>query len=309
MDVSIILSTWNNSKRLDITLSELKKCTLPKGLNWEIIVVNNNCTDHTDDIVAKYTNDLPVVYVKEPKQGLSRARNKGIKTAKGELLIFTDDDVRPSVKWISLYWEYYSQHKKGHFFGGSVESEFEDKAPHRSLLKFSPPSVKGINFGDQSKILKDESSFVAANWACRKDDIEKVGSFDVEMGLGAVAGEVRTGEETDAINKLKHSGLSPFYVAGASIKHFVPKDKTSEDHILIRREAYGFEVAKYEHQKNFNIFSYVFKMIVSFIKCLLLKLFCVIKSTIGQKIYTEKIEISFQKGYVSGLKHSLNNKR
>ncbi len=68
MDISILICTWNNSKRLRIALDFISHCTIPKGLDWEVVLVNNNCTDDTDKVVEDFSSKLPLKYVNEPIQ-------------------------------------------------------------------------------------------------------------------------------------------------------------------------------------------------------------------------------------------------
>jgi glycosyltransferase involved in cell wall biosynthesis len=48
MDISIVIPTWNNCRRLAQTLSALCGCDVPPALEWELVVVNNQCTDDTN---------------------------------------------------------------------------------------------------------------------------------------------------------------------------------------------------------------------------------------------------------------------
>ena len=81
MNVSVIICTWNNCRRLAITLDAISQCVIPPNLQWELVLVNNNCTDETQRVAREFANKLPLVYVEEPQQGLSRAKNKGLRVA------------------------------------------------------------------------------------------------------------------------------------------------------------------------------------------------------------------------------------
>jgi glucosyl-dolichyl phosphate glucuronosyltransferase len=116
MDLTVLISTWNSCDRLSITLDTFALCSIPEGLQWQLVIVNNNCTDNTDAVVARYAKKLPITYVKEPRPGLSIARNTGLQAATGKLIIFTDDDVKPSRDWIKLYWDAYRECPQGCFW-------------------------------------------------------------------------------------------------------------------------------------------------------------------------------------------------
>ena len=81
MDISVIISTHNQAARLRITLGSLAACTLAAGVTWELVLVNNACTDDTDAVAAGHANRLPLKLVHEPRKGLSWGRNAGLAVA------------------------------------------------------------------------------------------------------------------------------------------------------------------------------------------------------------------------------------
>ena len=238
MDISVIICTWNNSRRLAITLEALSHCTIPAAVSWELVLVNNNCSDDTDGVVAGFQDKVPLVYVKEPIQGVSRARNAGLMAASGQLILFTDDDITPCPEWISEYWRAYLKRPRGFFFGGPVESEFEGKKPDPDILAVAPESVKGLYYSDQEKECVN-AYFIGAGWAAPAEAIKSVGGFDVKKGPNPSMGKVLLGDETDVMQKLKDKGLRAWYLPGARVTHFVPRDKCTLRHIGLRWQAYG----------------------------------------------------------------------
>lgn len=240
MDVSVLICTWNNSRRLAITLGALGHCLIPEGLEWEVVVVNNNCTDDTDECIRRFASSLPIVHVHEPQQGLSRARNAGLAVATGSLILFTDDDVKPAHTWVGGYWRGFQQQGRGFYFGGPVRSEFEGTDPDAELLSLAPPSVRGFELGSTPTMLEPHQFFIGPNWACPAEALRKVGGFDVRKGLDPSSGKVLVGEETDLMNRLNESGLRGWYLPEAGVIHMVPGEKCSLKHVAARAEAYWF---------------------------------------------------------------------
>lgn len=240
VDVSIIACTRNNSGRLQTTLDALSRCRIPEDLCWEIILVDNGSSDDTPRVAAECGERLPLIYVSEPRTGLSRARNAGIRHAGGELLLFTDDDVIPCQEWVTSLWDSYLRLGEMCFLGGPVESIFESAPPDRELLEFAPRSVTGLDLGPESRALDDRARFLGANWACPADAVRKIGGFDPSLGLGARADRTTVGEESDVQRRLLLGGLAAWYVPTARVKHFVPTWKCSSRHIGERAEAYSF---------------------------------------------------------------------
>ena len=91
--------------------------------------MNNNCTDETDAIIARHESALPVRRLFEPNPGLSNARNCALAKAKGELTLWTDDDVLVEPAWMASYIEASKRWPNAAFFGGPVEPWFEIEPP------------------------------------------------------------------------------------------------------------------------------------------------------------------------------------
>lgn len=240
MDISVIVCTWNNEGNLSDTLSSFCGAANMVDVRWELIVVDNNSDDNTKDVVMSFLDKLPVVYVYEVKQGLSYARNKGLGVAKGDLIIFTDDDVRPVGKWLQVYWDAYCEKPEGHFFGGPVFSCYEDGPPATELLKYAPASVKGLSRGPSNRLLNPREYFLGANWACPRKHLVEVEGFDVRLGLNPSGNRVMVSEETDLMDRLRSAGLAGLYLADAEIGHVVPSSKCTLNHIAARKEAEAY---------------------------------------------------------------------
>src|SRR5262245_31774006 len=103
MKVSVAICTWNRAALLDQTLAEMSNLRIPSGVDWELLVVNNNCTDATDEIIARHADRIPVRRLFESRQGHSHARNCAIEASSGELILWTDDDVLVDSNWLAAY--------------------------------------------------------------------------------------------------------------------------------------------------------------------------------------------------------------
>lgn len=95
--ISVVIATYRRPLSLKDTLSSMVAQTRPAD---EIIVVDNNSGDETEWIVSEFRQKLPIQYVFEPRQGVSFARNAGVKAANGEVVAFTDDDCVSDPDWL-----------------------------------------------------------------------------------------------------------------------------------------------------------------------------------------------------------------
>lgn len=238
MDVSVIISTWNNAGQLRLTLEALCACATPADATWELVLVNNACTDDTNAVVEPFRRRLPLVYVDEPRSGVSHGRNAGLAASSGKLIVFTDDDVRVKPDWIACYWRAYLSRPAGFYFGGPIDSEFETAPPPRApWLVLAPPSIRGLDWGSSERALSSREFFVGGNWACPIDALTATDGFDSKLGLNPSSDVVRVGEESELMNRLTESGWKGWYLPESRVTHFVPARKSRQAHVMDRRIA------------------------------------------------------------------------
>src|SRR5438045_1834714 len=101
MKYSVLIATYNRVSMLADTLTSLA-CLAP-ACPWAVIVVDNNSTDSTREMVeaAARTFPAPLRYAFEREQGRSAALNCGFRLAGGDIIVTTDDDVRVDADWLN----------------------------------------------------------------------------------------------------------------------------------------------------------------------------------------------------------------
>jgi glucosyl-dolichyl phosphate glucuronosyltransferase len=242
VDISIVVCTWNNCQRLALTLEAIGQCRIPPSVSWQIVLVNNNCSDETPSVAKRFRDQLPLLCVDEPRQGLSHARNAGLRAASGELIVFADDDITPCREWIAIYWSAYQERPRGFYFGGRLIPEYEAGPPESALLPLAGLPVAGLDWGRQPKILDSHERFLGANWACPAEALRRAGQFDVRLGLDASLGRRRVGEEWELMERLRRHEVLPWYLPDAVVAHFVPAHKCRLGYLAENWEAHGHRV-------------------------------------------------------------------
>src|SRR5438477_8864136 len=99
---SVIVSTRNRAELLRGCLESL--LAERPAIGWEVIVVDNASTDETAATVERcheLADGIRLEYLVEERLGLSHARNRGVAEARGEYLLFTDDDVLVQSGWVN----------------------------------------------------------------------------------------------------------------------------------------------------------------------------------------------------------------
>jgi glucosyl-dolichyl phosphate glucuronosyltransferase len=239
MNVSVIICTYNRAKSLERTLRSLQAQHVNSNVSWELIVVDNNCTDNTRDVVRKFVGLLPIVYIVEPMQGKSRAINRGLRVASGELIVFTDDDVEFYPGWIANFWAVYRERPNGYYFGGPVEVNRQKSELDGVLSRLAPASIRGLDWGNEPRRLMGNEALLGANWACPARALRSTRGADVRIGPGASPGKVRMGTETYLMDSLNEQGMSAWYLPEARVVHFPPASKCSLRYFIKATEAFG----------------------------------------------------------------------
>jgi glycosyltransferase involved in cell wall biosynthesis len=226
MRLTVVIATWNRHEILSQTLEHLTRLVIPDGVEWEILVVNNNCTDTTDAVIASFAGCLPVVRLFEGTPGKSNALNLAVQEATGEYLLFADDDVRVEPDWIVAYHAAFLRWPDAAVFGGAVTPSFEGAPPTwlaRALEEIG--GVYGASHMPAGPIrLTDRHLPRGANMAVRAD-VQRRHLYDPRLGVWA--GRKAGGEETAVVRAVLGEGLEGRWLPEARVWHFVPKRSQS----------------------------------------------------------------------------------
>lgn len=233
MRVEIAICTWNRADLLDQTLNNLRNLVIPPGVQWEVLVVNNNCTDATDKVLMRHARHLPLRRLFESQAGVSHARNLASATARGDLLLWTDDDVLVDRHWLERYVEAAQSDPSAVFFGGPVEPWFESPPPPWLIGMLEVKGIGGAyavrRLGD--RILRFDTDNCheipyGANFAIRTR-IQKQYAFDTR--LGRIQKQAISGEETSLLRRIISDGYYGCWTPTARVRHFIPKERLTRE--------------------------------------------------------------------------------
>lgn len=232
MNISVAICTWNRANLLDQTLCQMHKLQIPKDISWELLVVNNNCSDATDTIISLHANSLPLRRIFEHKTGLSNARNAAVEAANGDYILWTDDDVLVDEKWVEAYVCAFKRFPEAAVFGGPIFPWFEGVPPAWLIenLHLISNAFALRDIGDREMQLDPQKGVVpfGANYAIRMSEQSKF-KYDPNLGL---KGQMRLlGEEAAVINKMLATGSLGLWVPEAKVRHFIPRERQTLKYI------------------------------------------------------------------------------
>lgn len=229
--ISVIICTYNREKYIYNVLKSLALGTLEHDA-YEIVLVDNNCTDNTRKEVDHFCNVFPQVtlrYFVETSQGLSHARNRGIKESKGDLLVYVDDDATVNPEYLKTYADWFASHPETDAAGGPIIPHYETGSEPKWMTYYIKRLLTGyLYFGDKAKPFPGQNYPGGGNAAYRSRVFEKVGLYNVELGRNGDS--LGGGEEKDIFDKMKREGMQFVYLPDAILYHSIPGYKLEPDY-------------------------------------------------------------------------------
>jgi glycosyltransferase involved in cell wall biosynthesis len=228
--VTVAICTWNRAALLRETLRQMMLLECDGSFEWELIVVDNNSTDSTPSVLAEFAGKLPLRALHEPKPGKSNAANLVVKEARGEYILWTDDDVLVEPDWVSQYVAAFRRHPAAEVFGGRLDPWFEGTPPR--WLKEGFQTVAGVYAAidlDCPSGVAPESFFpLGASMAIRRSSHLRH-AFDPR--IGPQPGSSIRGEEWMLVRELRRDGAQVIWVPDAIARHFIPRARQTESYL------------------------------------------------------------------------------
>jgi len=176
--VTVVVPVRNRELTIQSLLDSLQKLDYDRN-KVEVIVVDGNSTDKTQEIVKKY----PVKLIVEKRKGLNLARNTGIKCSKGEIVAFTDSDCIVPPNWITKIVENFKDPKVS-CVGGSakaLDGNFISQYADNSIVRLMPFFTKREELEKVKPFFRHPAG---CNMAFRRKVAEEVGCFDEQIQYG-----------------------------------------------------------------------------------------------------------------------------
>ncbi|PLX21773.1 hypothetical protein C0584_01570 [Candidatus Parcubacteria bacterium] len=235
--LSIVVCTIGKTETLQDSLEEI--LLQIRNSDVELVLVANN--QKSFDLLKSFNfrddNKLSIHF--EEKIGLSFARNRGVKEASGEYVLFTDDDAFLSEGFIDELFKTLKSNKHD-IVGGPIKPFFLT-----GKAKWFKEDYETLYFGEQGRNLKENEFLYGPNIIIKKEIINHIGGFDPSFGLRGE--KIYLGEEIDIQIRARKKGYKVFYNPDLLVKHYIEKRKTSLSYVVLRR----FQSA----QSNFFLFS------------------------------------------------------
>lgn len=224
MRFTVAICTWNRAPLLSRVLERLTRLRQP-ACGWEVVVVNNGGTDDTERVLDAFAGRLPLRRAFEPRPGLSHARNAAVKHARGDYVVWTDDDALVDADWLTAYERATERHPDAAVFGGPVRPLFEGTPPRwlsAAWQEISAAYAARDLGGEPFELDGDGELPYGTNFVIRSREQRQL-AYDPALGRTREGGAL--GEETAVIKAILSAGGTGWWVPDASVEHWIPKER------------------------------------------------------------------------------------
>jgi glycosyltransferase involved in cell wall biosynthesis len=248
------IRTYNGADRLPLLLESLRDQIDADTIDWEVVIVDNNSTDQTAQVIQAYQQNwpqqIPFHYIFEPQQGAAIARRRAIQAAQGKFIGFLDDDNIPAANWVAAAVAFSQAHPRAGAFGSRILPVYEvEPPPNFGRIAHYLPTMERKNsfhYDSYKRGLPVGAGLVIHKQAWLENvpaDLIIQGPIGKGFGL--------KGEETEGLSHLKASGWELWYNAEMVIHHHIPKWRLEREYLLnfyrtIGRSQHRFRMLRHQ---------------------------------------------------------------
>jgi GT2 family glycosyltransferase len=238
LDATVIFSSYNGAERLRRTLDSLVSQDLPRD-RWELLAVDNNSTDDTFAVLMSYRGRLPIIPLSHPVPGKSGALNAALDMARGELVVFTDDDIEADPRWLSALVACARAQPDFGIFGGRIVPDWERDPRGLRFLQWIPMGSTFAVVDETESGPCDPSKIWGPNTAVRRSLLGPDTRYREDIGP-VPDGFFAMGEDSEIVLRLARRGIRTYRCAEAEIRHLVPAASMTEQWVQRRAERLGY---------------------------------------------------------------------
>ena len=268
--ISVVICTRNRAERLERVLDSLAG-QRPGRYEMEIVVVDNGSTDHTRDMALNRDRpeQLAIGYLYEPRDGLSLARNRGVRAAGGNIVAFIDDDAVAHPGWLCALARAFDRPERPAVVVGPIHPLPPFALPawfpprlktHLSLVDRGPKPIRlryprygfGTNMAFHRRRLPGQAVSTRRTTVMGSTEKHHPDAwFDPVLGRCARY-PLRTGEETDLMLRVERHGGSILYAPDAQVFHEVHGQRLRPGWLVRQTWWIGATMARMETEARLN---------------------------------------------------------
>jgi glycosyltransferase involved in cell wall biosynthesis len=222
MDLDLIIPTYNRADLLRDCLNSVLVAARPEGLNVTLVVVDNNSTDKTKEVVQSFLGqgDIAIRYIFVERPGKSAALNDALAQTGGELVGLIDDDEQIDPAWFEVAYREFSAAGQVDFIGGPYVPNWECSAP--DWLPTTYPGAIGIVLRPERAAFSGDygGMLMGGNAIIRRTTLQRVLPYPEQ--LGKIGKKIRSGEDEVIYHRLLDIKARGMVVPDLVIRHWIP---------------------------------------------------------------------------------------
>lgn len=237
IEITVIISTFNRCQFLQEALESILSQEYEGGY-FEIIIVDNNSTDGTRELVSRYASAYPgiVKYVREERQGISNARNRGVQEAEGTIVAFIDDDATADRGWLKGVMEVYENYPDAGVVGGRIEPVWLSKKPGW-LTQNLETSFGILNYGNEIQELSFPKTPFGGNFSIKRALFLALDGFCGNLGRRGDC--LLANEEILLCHLVEKSNAKVYYTPHAVVHHKILPERLNRLYLFKKSYTQG----------------------------------------------------------------------
>jgi len=220
-DFSVVVCTYKRYDLVRNCLTYLERLNHLLSASFEVVVVENTPKNSRQDMswVTNFSNARIVI---ENETGLSAARNAGVRSSLGEIIIFLDDDAEVHENWLDCIATAFKKNSAAQMMGGKVLPKYSLMAKPEWVSKKCEELLSCIDWGNSTRVLKNTEWVAGANLAYRRKVFDSYGLFSTNLGRKGES-SLLSNEESDFNSRIPK--LAKFYCGHAVVDHVIAPER------------------------------------------------------------------------------------
>ncbi|BDA68352.1 glycosyl transferase family protein [Calothrix sp. PCC 7716] len=232
---TVAIPTFNGEKRLVQLLEHLHSQVGLEDIQWEIVIVDNNSTDKTSELIQNFQSNwnynYQLKYFLETEQGAAFARLRAVREAKGHIIGFLDDDNLPAPDWIKQAISFANEHPQAGAWGGQIHGDYEVTPPDnfKKIQSFLAIRERGDvpNLYDPVNLSLPPAAAIVIRKQAWCDNVPSRPSLS-----GKLPGKMLQGDDYEPLIYMHKAGWEIWYNPTMHTYHQIPHWRLEKDYLV-----------------------------------------------------------------------------
>jgi glycosyltransferase involved in cell wall biosynthesis len=232
--LTVTIVTYNGGDRLPLVLEKLRSQINTEGVNWDILIVDNNSNNYTKTVIQSYQNQafpVPIKYIFEPQQGAGFARKRAIQATNAPLIGFLDDDNLPADNWVVSAYKFAQEYPKAGAYGSQIHGDYDIEPPAnferiKAFLAITERGDQPLLYNPKSRFLPPSAGLVVRRQAWLENVPETC------ILTGRVAGTMLTSEDLEVLSYLQQSSWEIWYNPQMKVWHKIAAHRLTREYLI-----------------------------------------------------------------------------